>query len=167
VKRVSRIAAIALVTFGALAVAGFTAWAIYTHATWEFHWGHFTPDRAEQSYFGRGLRILTQHRHFVPGAVAAIAAAIGAGALALLMWRGKRWPFVVAAIGALVAIVPAWIVRAQVWDAELEMSRNVKWATRSPYVTRATTLAVVVTIYLALVIASCVVAWITARREPA
>ncbi len=147
----------------ATAVAVLTTWAIYTHATWRFAWGHETADRADQSYLGRGFRILTQHAYFKPGAAIAIAAVCAAVALIVLMRRHRRWAYVVTAAGCSLAIVPPWLLRSQVWDIEAAISRNVRWAMRSPYVTRATNFAILVTIVLGLIAIAALVAFVTSR----
>jgi len=147
--------------------AAFTAWAIFIHATWRFVWGHETPDRLGQSTFGRGMHILTQHEHFTAGAIVAIVAVVVAAVMFFLIYRGKRWPYLVVAVGSLAAIVPAWIVRSQVWDTERAMSRSTAWAARSPYVMIATVIALAITIYFAVLAIAATVAWLTSRRDDA
>ena len=160
-SRTARIVVIAGLVLAALTTALFTAWALYAHATWN------ADSRIGQSRFGHALRLLTQHELFVPGAILAIAAVVVAAVLVVFVLRGKRWPFLVIAIGSLVAIAPGWLMRAQAWRIERAMSRNASWAARSPYVTIATMLALALTIYFALLAFAAVVAWVTSRDRDA
>jgi len=167
VHRTSRIVAIAGLSLIAVAVVVLVAWGFYTRETWDFRPGFVDADRPNQSFTGRGLRILMFHPLFEPFAIISAACAVAAGALVYLMIkRNKRWPYLVAAIGTAAAIAVPWLARREVWQIEAAFARSEKWAARSPYVTMATNLAIVATITLALVAISASIAWLT-RRKPA
>ena len=160
--RALRVAAITGLALAALATAGLVAWLLYQRETFEFALGYQTPDRAEQSFAGRGLRILTQHRYFTPGIAAAIAAVLAAGALAYFMVKRKRWAYLATAIGCALAIVPPWLVRGHVWDIEAAFARSARWAARSPYVGAATNLTIAATVVLAALASLALAAFLTA-----
>ena len=166
--RTSRIAAIAGLSLIAVAVIVLVAWGFYTRETWDFRPGFVDADRPNQSFTGRGLRILMFHPLFEAFAIVSGACALAAGALVYLMIKtDKRWPYLVAAIGTAAAIAVPWVARKEVWQLEAAFARSEKWAARSPYVTTATNLAIVATVALALVAISSGIAWLTRRKSAA
>lgn len=161
VLRTATIVGLALAAAGA---AGLIAWLLYQRETFTFAFGHEAPDRAEQSFAGRGLRILTQHPYFVPGICAAIAGVLASAALVVAMLRRKRWAYLVTALGCSLAIVPAWLLRGQIWDLEASFARSARWAARSPYVAAATNLTIAVTAVLGVIALLALASFVTAPR---
>jgi hypothetical protein len=164
VHRVSRIATLAGLVGGAIAIVTLVAWTSYIRATWVPQPGFLDPGRKGESFVARGLKLIAHHPDFPLAAVVLGALAAAAIALAFLVWRRARWAYLVSAITCAIAIAAPWLGRAYVQHIET-VSASKRWAARSPYVAATTDLATAITAVLALVSIAAVVAWLTAPRD--
>jgi len=161
--RLARIATLVGLAGGALAIIVLLAWASHTRASWKPVPGIFDPGRSTESFVARGLKIIAHHPEFPHAAIVLGALAAIALALAFLIWRGQRWAYIVAAVGAAITIAGPWLARAYVQHIET-VTASRKWAAKSPYVAATTTLALALTIVLALLAAASVTAFVTSKR---
>ncbi|HUS33313.1 MAG TPA: hypothetical protein VMZ53_32645 [Kofleriaceae bacterium] len=150
-KRIARVASIALLVVGAIAAITLVAWSIYVR----------------QSFFGPGpgrpgLRTgLELAARLGPEYLIALGAmAAGALALAYMQWRERKLAFLIGAISAALAIAGAWWGRHFI--VGLEDPHFVK---KSPWVQAATFVATIATVYLGALAASSLIAWLTARKS--
>ena len=161
IHRAARRITLAGLVAGVAALAGLLGWAAYTRATWQSGPGFLDPDRAGQSFLGRGLRLIVQHPDFGLGATIVGAIAAAGLALAVVIWRRQRWGLLVTGIGGALVIAAPWLARAYVQHVET-VTASRRWAARSPYVAASTTFAIAATIFLALLAGAALVAFATA-----
>ncbi|HWU87305.1 MAG TPA: hypothetical protein VN253_08520, partial [Kofleriaceae bacterium] len=80
-----------------------------------------------------------------------------------VVWRRRRWGYLVAGIGSCLVIAAPWLVRAYVAHIET-VTASRRWAARSPYVAASTYLAIAATLFLALLTVAAITAFATAPR---
>lgn len=140
--------------YGAV-IAGVLVWAIRARDGYP----------SSPSRFWRGLELAVHHPDFVPMAVIAGAAVVGAVPIIVLIRRGWRWPYLVTAVAAAGAIVPVWLFRAQIWAEEARAASNSIWPAKSVYVRHATQLSIGLTVAFGLLAAVAIAAVLVAPRR--
>jgi hypothetical protein len=148
-ERTARWITAALLAVGALGAAAFAGATLVVHS-----------DRAmaARHIVTRAMWVLCER---LPGPTfAALAVAtVGGAALAIYALRGRRWALISATVVAVAGIALAWTMQHIVVGAEAPRYRH-----RSPYVHAATELALVLTIYFALIALAAAVTLIARRR---
>lgn len=143
--RIARAVAVIGLGVGALALVAFAAWSLYTRATWD------PTDDDAHDVLARGLRVLAFMPHATQLCAFAGVVAVVTAALAVMIYKHRRWASVVAAIGCVGAIAAVWFVRHIAWVTEG------RYAHKSPYVHAATAVAIPATIALAVIALACVI----------
>jgi hypothetical protein len=150
----ARVATIGGLVAGALAIGAVIAFTYFVRVK-----GKGPPG----GVLGKGIRLVAYNADYAVGAVAMGAVAAFAIVLAVLAWRRLRWSYLAAGSGALLAIAAAWLVRWYVWSFEARTG-SAGWADASPYVFVVTVLAIAATIFLGVLAASGIAAFVTAPR---
>lgn len=149
--RIARVVAVIGLGVGAITLVAFAAWSIYTRATWD--------PTAEDAHgaLTRGLHVLAFMPYATQLSVIAGVVAVVTGALAVMVYKHRRWASIVGAIGCAGAIAAVWFVRHVAWVTEG------RYAHKSPYVHAATAIAIPATVVLSIIALACVVA--SARHD--
>lgn len=160
--RIARRVTLAGLVVLAAALVALIAWTGYVRSSWDPGTG-FPGGRSAEGFLPRGFRLIALHPDYGLGAALAGAIAAGGLALAVVVWRGRRWGLLAAGIGSAVVIAGPWLARAYVVHIET-MSASRRWAARSPYVAAATDLAIITTIVLGILGVAAIIAFVTAPR---
>jgi hypothetical protein len=144
--RAARVAVCVLLVVGGLAAIGLVAWSIYVRSTVITHVGR------------AGLRTgLELAARLSTGYLALIGAfGIAALGLAVAVYQRRTWSLMVSSAGSALAISAVWAARTIV--VRLEDPRFVK---KSPWVKAATFASTVLTVYLAIVAVTAIVAYLS------
>ncbi|NVB79653.1 MAG: hypothetical protein HOV81_14750 [Kofleriaceae bacterium] len=144
--RAARVAAFILLVVGGLAAIGLVVWSIYVRSTEIAHVGR----AGLRSGFELAARLST-------GYLAIIGAfGIAALGLAVAVYQRRTWSLLVSSLGSALAIAGVWAARTIV--VRLEDPRFVK---KSPWVKAATFASTVVTVYLAIVVVTALVGFLS------
>jgi hypothetical protein len=150
---------------GAAALVSLVAWTSLLRVMWDPVHGFpdFVP--RPQGFHLRGIWTTSfLLRDHTLGATIAGVLAAAAIALAVLIWRRRRWAMLATSLGSLATIAVPWLGRAYVVHLETLASGR-HWAARSRYVAAATDLAIGATLFLVLLAVVAAIGFATERQR--
>jgi hypothetical protein len=148
----ARVASIALLVVGALALISLVVWSIYIQQT---TFGRGTGRAGLRTGFELAARLGTEYL-VVLGVMA-----VGALALAYMQWTRRRVAFLLGTISSVLVIAAVWICQRYIVSFEDPI-----FVHRSPWVKAATLAATVATVHLSVLAVTSLVAWLTTRIAP-
>ena len=148
----TRVASIALLVVGALALIALVVWSIYIRQT---TYGPGPGRPGLRTGFELAARLGAEYL------VALGVMAVGALALAFLMWTRRRVAFLLGTISSVIVIAAVWMGQRYLVAFEDPI-----FVRKSPWVKAATFVATVATVYLAVLAVTSLIAWFSARNAP-
>jgi len=146
----ARVASIALLVVGAIALISLVVWSIYIRQT-TFGPGPGRPGL--RTGFELAARLGAEYL------VVLSVMAVGALALAYLQWTRRRVGFLLGTISSVVVIAAVWVGQRYIVSFEDPI-----FVRKSPWVKAATFVATIATVYLAVLAVTSLIAWFTARN---